>query len=333
MVPSLLRGAQGPDDSTAIPRPERILPKALRPGSTIGVAFPASGASAHDMREFAALCSRLGMNVKYGQNVSRNMGYLSASDADRIEEFMGLVKDPEVDAIVCGRGGYGVMRILPMLDYAAIRAAAKPIMGFSDITALLVAIERHAGLVTFHGPVASSSFDAFTVESIQKVLMRPDEGTAPHVDYSFKNESLTILGTGVATGRLVGGNLAMIVSTLGTNYEIDTQGAILFLEEISEEPYRIDRMLTQLWLAGKLDACAGFALGSFRDCETRGGIPRTPSVTLMQVLQGRIGSLGKPAVYGMPFGHVKSKLTIPIGVTAELDVTNRSFRLLEGAVA
>lgn len=332
-MPSVLRAAQTPDESTRIQRPDRVLPRALQAGATIGVAFPASGASTQDMREFSALCTRLGMKVKYGPNVSRNMGYLSASDADRIEEFMGLVKDPEVDAIVCGRGGYGVMRILPMLDYEAIRAAAKPIMGFSDITALLVAIERHAGLVTFHGPVASSSFDAFTVESIQNVLMRPSAGTTPDAGYSFKNESLTILGEGVATGRLVGGNLAMIVSTLGTNYEIDTQGAILFLEEISEEPYRIDRMLTQLWLAGKLDACAGLALGSFRDCETRGGIPRTPSVTLLQVLQSRIGSLGKPAVYGLPFGHVKSKLTIPIGVTAELDVTNRSFRLLEGAVA
>ena len=242
---------------------------------------------------------------------------------------MTLVQDPAVDAIVCARGGYGVMRILPMLDFGAIRDSQKIIMGFSDITALLVAVNQIGQMVTFHGPVASSTFDPFTVESLSAVAM-VSETTTPLL--TVQDQSITTLGQGSARGRLTGGNLAMLVSTLGTRYEVDTTNAILFLEEISEEPYRIDRMLTQMWLAGKLQSCRGIAIGAFRDCESKGGCIPGPSMTLLQVLEERIGSLGIPAVYGLPFGHVRSKLTLPLGVMAELDATKKSLRLLGRAV-
>jgi len=331
-LPAVVGRVMASDGSSIRPSQSLVLPKALKKGSTIGVVAPASGVSAADMREFAATCAQLGWNVKFGVNVPKRNGYLSAPDADRAFELMKFIEDPAIDGVICARGGYGVMRILPMLDFSVIRDARKAIMGFSDITALLIAAYQLSGLVTFHGPVASSTFDDFTVASMMGCLA-PVTDEARSGGSTYKDDRLTVLGSGVARGRLVGGNLAMIASTLGTRYEIDTTGAILFLEEISEEPYRVDRLLTQLWLAGKLQACAGIAMGNFKDCESKGLSFSEPSFTLQQVFEERISSLGIPAVYGLPFGHVKSKLTLPLGVEAELDATNRTFRLVETAVS
>lgn len=310
---------------------ERSRPLGLTGGSTIGIACPASGVSRKEMSSFEALCGRWNVRLIYGSTVGRRQGYLSGSDQERADEFMRFIDNPAVDAIVCGRGGYGVMRMLPMLDYRAIAQRRPLVMGFSDITALLIAIEQLSGVVTFHGPVASSTFDAFTTASMERTVLRPAASSPPLPDASYPEASTFV--PGVARGRLTGGNLAMIAATLGTRYEIDTTNAILFLEEINEEPYRIDRMLTQLWLAGKLQTCRAVVMGNFRDCEAKGSNRAEPSLSLMQVLRDRIGSLGIPAVYGMPFGHVRSKLTIPLGVMAELDATNRRFRLLEQAVS
>lgn len=306
----------------------RILPRGIRAGSTVGIVCPASGASMQDIADFAALCREWGVRVKLGKNISRRNGYLSAPDEDRASELMGFIEDPEVDAVVCARGGYGVMRILPMLDFTAIRQAGKIIMGFSDITALLIAANQLSGIVTFHGPVASSTFDPFTVQSLQGVVL--PESTANLT--TFSNNRLTVIKDGVAQGKLTGGNLALVVSTLGTKFEIDTTDAILFLEEVNEEPFRVDRMLTQLWLAGKLQSANAIALGNFRDCEARGTSITGPSFTLSQVFQERLASLGIPVVYGLPFGHVRSKLTLPLGVNAELNATDRTFKVLEPAV-
>ncbi|MCX6140259.1 MAG: LD-carboxypeptidase, partial [Candidatus Kapabacteria bacterium] len=305
----------------------RILPRGLAAGSTIGIVCPASAATAGDVKDFIDLCTLWGIRVKFGRNISRRNGYLSAPDVDRAAEFMDFIEDPGIDAVVCARGGYGVMRILPMLDFVAIRQSGKIIMGFSDITALLIAIQQLTGMVTFHGPVASSTFDPFTVQSLKSVVDASD--AKPLV---FRDTRLTTLRPGIAQGRLTGGNLSMIVSTLGTKYEIDTTDAILFLEEVNEEPFRVDRMLTQLWLAGKLQSCRGIALGNFRDCEAKGTSITGPSFTLDQVFEQRIASIGVPAIYGLPVGHVKSKLTMPLGVKAELDATNKQLRLLEPAV-
>ena len=306
----------------------RVLPRGIRAGSTVGIVCPASAASTGDIADFVALCRDWDVRVKLGKNVSRRNGYLSAPDADRASEFMGFIEDPDVDAVICARGGYGVMRILPMLDFAAIRQAGKIIMGFSDITALLIAAQQLSGVVTFHGPVASSTFDSFTVQSLQEVIL-PEEAQSLT---SFSNPRLTVISEGSAQGRLTGGNLALVVSTLGTKFEIDTTDAILFLEEVNEEPFRVDRMLTQLWLAGKLQSAKAIALGSFRDCEARGTSITGPSLSLLQVFEQRLASLGIPVVYGLPFGHVRSKLTLPLGVNAELNATARTFRVLEQAV-
>lgn len=328
-LPAAMRAASAFEvPPTPEPEPAPMRPQGLQKGATIGVACPASGVTRREIREFELLCSQLGFSTVLGRNVAHNTGYLSAPDADRAGEFMALVEDTSVDAIVCARGGYGVMRILPMLDYGAIAEARKPIIGFSDITALLIAANQLSKVVTFHGPVATSTFDEFTQSCFTSVMMN----SGSQAPFTFTDQRLTTLQGGLATGRLTGGNLAMVTSTLGTAYEINTQGAILFLEEIHEEPYKIDRMLTQLWLAGKLQQAAGIALGNFRDCEPKKQSITEPSFTLRQVLDDRLKDLGIPVVYGLPFGHVRSKLTIPLGIAAELDATNKRLRFLNEAV-
>ncbi len=329
LLPLLPSAALAASETVQMPL---LLPSALAAGSTVGVVCPASAVTSKDVAPFVALCTSLGLRVRLGSNVNSRSGYLAASDQARADEFMRFIEDPEIDAIVCARGGYGVMRILPSLDFAAIRDARKIVMGFSDITALLISIEQHARLVSFHGPVASSTFDAFTKESFVGSVFGSStlREQTDHTEHAamVQAKDVRTLVPGVARGRLTGGNLSMVVSTLGTRYEIDTTNAILFLEEISEEPYRIDRMLTQLWLAGKLQSCRAILMGYFRDCETRPASRVTPGRALMQVLTDRIGTLGVPAVYGMPFGHVKSKLTIPVGVMAELDASTGRLSIL-----
>lgn len=303
-----------------------LLPSGLKKGSRVGIACPASGVTVRELSDFMTLCAIHGLEPVLGRNVSRRDGYLAAKDSDRADEFKAFIDDPTIDAIVCARGGYGVMRILPALDYAAIRQANKIIMGFSDITALLIAANQLSGVVTYHGPVASSTFDKFTSEAFKQTVISPPTH-AP-----FTDDRITTIAGGVARGRLTGGNLAMVVSTLGTQYEIDTKGAILFLEEINEEPFRIDRMLTQLWLAGKLQTLNGIALGNFRNCESKGQSITGPSFTLREVIEERTKDLGIPVVYGLPFGHVKSKLTIPLGIDAELDANAKTLSFLQPPV-
>lgn len=299
----------------------------LRRGGRIAVAAPASPVSSRDLDGFLSVCRSYGLEPVLGPNINRRAGYLSAPDQDRADEFMSFIEDPSIDAIVCGRGGYGVMRILPMLDYNAIREANKPIMGYSDITSLLIAVHQLSGITTYHGPVASSTFDDFTTTYVEQTLLDPGSSNQEDVLWSFTDDRVTTVQPGVGRGRITGGNLAMVVASLGTAYEVDTQGAILFLEEVNEEPYRIDRMLTQLWLAGKLQSCAGIALGNFKNCEAKGRSISGPSPSLVAVLKERTQDLGIPVVYGLPIGHVKSKLTVPLGAMAELHTTHPTLTI------
>ncbi|HVZ41183.1 MAG TPA: LD-carboxypeptidase [Candidatus Kapabacteria bacterium] len=315
-----------------------IKPPALKDGSTIALVAPASGLSHGEAMDAAATLRSLGFNVKVGEHLTKEYGYLSAKDDARAEEFMKFVLDPEVNCIMAVRGGYGVMRILPKLDWAAIRANPKVIMGYSDITALVNPIYKLSGMVAFHGPVASSTFDRYTLDSFRRTVM----SAAPAGEFGesdeFKGEvfserraSTIVSGTG--QGRLVGGNLSLVTALMGTPYEIDTEGKILFIEEVEEEPYRVDRMLMQLVLGGKLQKCAGIAIGRFTKCEsrTRGGEFRM-SLSLEEIVHGLLEPLKVPTVYGLSIGHIKSKLTVPVGGLATLDADARTIRIDEAAV-
>lgn len=257
-----------------------------------------------------------GYKIKLGKHVSDVHGYLAGQDADRVHDLNSMLCDPEVDAVFCTRGGYGTPRILPHIDYEVIKERPKILVGYSDITALQLAIFARTGLVTFSGPM---------------VAVELGKGVAPFTEAHFwplltsanislkmtaRDGPLERLKPGRATGTLLGGNLAMVCSLLGTEYLPDLRGAILVIEEIGEEPYRLDRMLTQLKLAGVLAQAGGLVLGHFSGCEPSSG---QPSLTVEEIVMNATAGLEIPVVAGLPYGHGEVKYTLPLGARACLD--------------
>jgi muramoyltetrapeptide carboxypeptidase len=281
----------------------------------------------------------LGFKVKPGAHLYDRDGYLAGADAARAADLNAMFADDGIDAIWCVRGGYGASRILPALDYALMRQKPKALIGYSDITALHMAIHRHAGLVTFHGPVAFRAFTPYSLGELKRVLWTgetpvrlggppPFERTEGRVDW--ENRVATLV-PGKARGRLLGGNLCLMSHLCGTPYFPDLRGAILFLEDVEEAYYRIDRMLTQLWLSGALAGVAGVAFGKFTGCD--------PSAFFLQnrpledILAERCRALGVPAVSGIMVGHVEDQTTLPVGCLAELDADAGTLTLLEPGVS
>lgn len=314
-----------------------IKPARLRPGQRIGIVAPASSVPEFDQITMASeIVTSLGFEPVEGKNLYARTNYLAGEDRGRADDVNAMFADDSIDAIFCLRGGYGTTRMLPYLDYDVIRDNPKIITGYSDITGLINAITVKTGLVTFHGPIALQNFSDYTLSEYQKVLVDPTPnaviGAAPPFEtraglIDKTNRILTITG-GKARGRLVGGNLTLLASINGTPYEPDYEGAILFLEDVDEAPYRIDRMLTELWLSGHLQKVAGVALGKFTDTGGYGG----NEFSLEDVFRMRFESLGVPTVRGLMIGHVEDQTTVPVGIEAELDADKGSIRLLEAAV-
>ncbi len=310
-----------------------LRPPGLRPGATVAITAPASPVHPRELRPALEALQSLGCRVVLGRTVqSGRQRYLAAPDRERAHELMELVADPQVDAVLCARGGYGVMRLLPFLEWGHFRRFPKPLIGFSDITALLLALTTRARIVTYHGPVAVSTFDAFTLDSFRRTLFLPEGATQP---WSLQDSRWEVLAPGTACGPLLGGNLSLLVSLLGTPYEPELRGAVLFLEDIGEEPYRVDRMLTQLLLAGKLQQCVAILLGRFRAPwgQKRRGSSIGWQPPLPEIFRDRLGGLGIPILAGVPIGHLRSKLTLPLGVWAEVNTQTRTIRLVEPSVA
>lgn len=308
-------------------------PYALAPGATLGIAAPAGPARdpASVLRGINAL-EALGFKVILASNALKRNKYLSGTDGERLDDLHGLFQNPEVDGIVCLRGGYGSMRLLSGIDYRVIRRNPKVLVGYSDITALQLAIWKRTGLVTFSGPMLATDFgqepvDSFTFRQFFKAVTTPSPlGTippAPGVKAKFINP-------GRARGRLLGGNLSLVAATLGTPYEIDTRGAILFLEEVNEKPYRVDRLLHQLSLAGKLRVAAGLVFGECVGCEDEDE-DNDHSFTLPEVLRETAEGLQIPCFYGLGAGHGASKATLPLGVAAEMDAEKCLLTITEPA--
>lgn len=308
----------------------QIKPKRLSPGDTIGVIAPASpGDSALNAAGIKWL-EEQGFNVQLGATVDQTLGYFSGSDALRAADINAMFASPEIDGIICLRGGYGTMRLLQLLDYPNIRSHPKVFVGYSDITALHTSIGQHTGLVTFHGPMVASDMGKGLSDYTWDYFFRALTTTRPLG--SIVNPPLSpppiFLVPGFSQGHLTGGNLSLIASTLGTPYEIDTRGKILCLEEVGEAPYRIDRMLTQLLLAGKLQDAAGIIFAVCTDCETD---EDPPTFMLEEVLQDRLGNLNKPVLYHLHFGHTADKATLPLGVMAVLDSQANGLEIIETA--
>ncbi len=311
-----------------------IKPKRLAMGDTVGIVLPAGAAfDAEDISFAREQMEAIGFKVVVGAHATDKWGYFAGRDRDRAADINAMFADDRVAGIVCYTGGWGSPRVLPHLDYDLIARKPKVVIGYSDITALLNAITKRTGLVTFHGPVGSSMFDAYTLENFRRVVMTPEPPGLLDPPAKKPNElvdrtnRIMRIAPGKGSGRLVGGNLTLVAAVMGTPYELDTTGAILFLEDTHEELYRMDRMLSQLALGGKLDRLAGFVFGRCTQCEVKG-----PTFSLGEILRDRFAGAKYPAISGVSFGHIEQKLVLPIGVTATLDGDAGTLRLDEAAV-
>ena len=316
-----------------------IRPPRLKPGDVVGVITPSTPATNPDR---LALVERtikhFGLQVKWGKHIGQKSGYFGNPVQERLDDLHTMFRDPEVKGVFPIQGGYGTPQLLDGIDYDLIRRNPKVFTGYSDITALHLAIHKRTGLVTFHGPNVFSTLTDYTQKHFRKAVF----DTAPVGTVTNPPESnslrpkylLRTIRPGKATGRLVGGNLTLISTTMGTPFEIDTRGAILFLEDIGEEPYRIDRMLTQLRLAGKLDQAAGIIFGDCVGCTPNDYKPFVAAgFSLGEVLDSILGSVKVPVLSGLTIGHVEDQLTLPMGVMATLDAEAGTLEIKESGVS
>lgn len=295
-----------------------IKPKRLKPGDTIGIVAPASPpAEEQAIDRCKEAIERLGYKVVISPNVRKRLGFLAGTDEERVADLEFAFANPEIDAIFCLRGGWGSARLVRTLNLETIKNNPKIFVGFSDITMLHLVINKMVGLVTFHGPMCTShlvkdDLPAYTSDCFWRILSEP----APFGSIIKEGQSTKTIVPGQVEGPLIGGNLSIIVTTLGTPYEIDTKGKIVFIEDVDEKPYRIDRMLTHLLNAGKLYDAAGIVCGGFTNCEPDKKTEWTQQVE--DVIQDRLAPLGIPLAIGFPFGHVDLTATLPVGVPARL---------------
>ncbi len=316
-----------------------IKPKAINPGDTFGIIAPASGLfNAHQtIIEAKEKIQNLGFKVKIGKNIFKRKGYLAGSIKDRIEDLHNMFKDPEVKAIITIRGGYGSAQLLPYIDYNLIKKHPKIFVGYSDITSLLIGINKMTGLVTFHGPVAISTFTEYTktyfLKTLESTTAIGEIEDAPYEDNLQTSNRVWTYKPGKAKGRLIGGNMTLLQASMGTPYEFDTDGAILFLEEVGEEPYDIDRILTQFKLAGKFDKCKGVVFGKISNIQPATYKPAfNTTLSTEEIIENIFKDFDFPVCTGLSLGHIKHKPTLPIGIQAELDADRGKLKLLEPAV-
>ncbi len=312
-----------------------LKPRRLKPGATIGLITPATPTTDPDtLAKAARALNFFGFQVKVGKHVGRRAGYFGSAPEERLDDLHAMFRDSAVDAVFALRGGYGAQHLLDRIDYDLIRRNPKILLGYSDITALHLAIHKHAGLVTFHGPNMLSEFTPYSQQHFRRalfeakplgVLSNPPEANAIRPSHPTRT-----IRSGTATAPIIGGNLTLISTLMGTPYEIDCRGKILLLEDIGEEPYRMDRMLTQLRLAGKLKDAAGIVMGECVDCKPNEFKPSLGSnFSLGEVLDAMLKPLTIPVFYGLTFGHTDDQLTLPLGVLATMDADQGTLELKE----
>ena len=304
-------------------QPRLVKPRAIAPGATIGIAAPGGPVDPLLLAGGKKVWEAAGFRVAHREDVVARRGYLAGDDDRRAAELAELVADPAIDAIVCARGGYGVPRILDRLDARKFRAARKPLVGYSDATALLLWQRRCAGLVGFHGPMLERGSDVDP--GAMRTLVAALAGARDPAGRKWRGAARV---PGRGTGRLVGGNLVLVAASLGTPWEVDTRGAILLIEEVHEAPYRIDRLLQQLRAAGKLARLAGIGCGAFIACSD----DRYPEPTALDVVAEIAGALRIPLVTDLPFGHCKENRAWPVGARATIDGGRGTLELLEVGV-
>lgn len=307
-------------------------PPRLEKGDLIGLISPASAPSSSDKIEKAVVyLERLGYRVTVGKHAMSQHGYLAGKDEDRAGDFNEMLRHRRVRAIFTIRGGYGTPRLLTMIDYRAAKRDPKIIVGYSDLTALQLALYKKIGLVTFSGPMAGvemcTSIDPFTEESFWRVITsRTKIGALKNPE----NEPLITIKSGKASGRLVGGNLSLLLSLFGTPYQPSLNKSILVVEDVDEAPHRVDRMFTQLRNAGIFKQISGLVLGKFTDCVPSD--PSKPHLTIEQVLEEATQTIKHPTLANLQYGHIPRKLTLPWGLRTRVDSSRGMIEVTESAV-
>lgn len=305
--------------------PSLIKPQAIPKNGTVQLITPASALSRSAFEKMLENIEQMGFKAKYSDNLKVRSGFLSGTDQQRVQDLHAAFTDDTVDGIICGRGGYGSGRLLPLIDFDLIRNNPKVLVGFSDITAVLMGMYQKSGLVGFHGPVGASGYNDFTMDYLIDTVVKGKK-------VKIQTDEDALFG-GECEGKLIGGNLSLLVSQIGTPYDVDYSGHILFIEEIGESTYRVDRMLTQLLNAGKLDGVKGIALGYFTNCDAQKDDPYFEfSISLDEVFKERLGSLGVPVAKGFPVGHEAHNATLPIGINARMDADKGEIKVLESPV-
>jgi muramoyltetrapeptide carboxypeptidase len=325
-----------PASAAAAAKRGAVRPGRLRPGDTVGLVNPAGATWEPVHVEIAAeSLGVLGFQARRGKHLLSRRGYFAGTDEERAADLNAMFADPAVRAIHCLRGGWGSARLLSLLDWDVISRNPKILLGYSDITALLLALHAKTGLVTFHGPVASAQWNPFNVGWMKRVLQQGEAVTFENLR-EVEEDHLTAvenrvqtLTPGLARGRLLGGNLTVVTSLLGSGYLPEWDGCILFLEDVEEAPYRIDRMLTQLRLAGVLQKARAVVWGHCTDCEPGRGYG---SLTVTDVLHDHLKPLGVPAWQGAMIGHIERQFTLPVGIEVEVNAAAGTIRMLEPAV-
>ncbi len=308
------------------------LPKPIQKGDTVGLVSP-SAATADRMQFTYAkeALEALGFQVKLGENLKNRRGHLAGTDEERAADLNSMFEDPDIKAVICIRGGSGAARILPLIDYKLISGNPKPLLGYSDITALHCAIHSQTGLVTFHGPNGSGSWNSFNVKQFQRMFFDREQLTFQNEqskgdDLVIKTNRIQTLKGGTAEGKILGGNLTVLTALSGTPYYPDFKDSILFIEDIGEDPYKIDRMMSTLKLNGTLGKIKGFIFGQCSDCEPAGGYG---SLSVDQVLDDYILPLDIPAYSGAMIGHVSKQFIVPVGAKIILDADKGNFSMAE----
>ncbi|MBO6793395.1 MAG: LD-carboxypeptidase [Balneolaceae bacterium] len=318
-IPNIIKGFSS-DDS---PNFSHLKPNSIPLDATIGLVAPAS--PIYDESDFDQMLidlAALGYNLVLGDHVRDRYGYLAGKDQDRADDLNRMFSNPSIDAIVCVRGGYGCNRILDLVDYDVIRSNPKPFIGFSDITSLHMAIYKKTGLITFHGPVGKSVWPEYTRESWVDIL---HEGESPTFSIPVEEiDASYTINSGKASGVLIGGNLTVLTSLLGSDYLPEFDNAILFLEDVGEDIYRVDRMFSQLKLSGVLNKINGLVFGKCTNCDESSN-----GLSLKQVFDDYLSEIDIPAFYGAMISHEELNLTIPVGVQATIDGGAKTIELLE----
>lgn len=337
MLPATARAATAKTRKQRHMKRALIKPPRLRQGDLVGLIAPGGRTSDPSIEKAVANIEALGFRVKQGANLREVHGNYAGSVQQRVDDLHAMFADKEVKAIWCIRGGSGCISLLTSINYALIRANPKILLGYSDITALHLALHRHAGLVSFHGPVASSGISDYASTHLMAVLTEPQAGyTIPMALENSRRAleephfAMRTVHAGMASGPLMGGNLSLVSALAGTPYAADFRRSILFLEEVNEAPYRLDRWMTQLDLSVGFANAAAVMVGI---CENCGPEDEDISLTLDETLDIHLQPLAIPAVTGYSFGHIRNQFTLPVGVMATLDTERQTLTLLEAAVS